>query len=176
QAQADATKAATQEGQDALQFQKDQVAKITPFATSRLNNGLPFYGDLTDYAGGTSAKAYAPAKASLLRSLDSGSSFYGTPSGYKTQALTDLNTARAHDFDSSLVGAMTENEQAKENAAQLLTGQAQLQNPLGWYNTAMNGNQSILQAPLQSPGLSGLIGGIAGGAINGVLTSPKIPF
>lgn len=168
--QAAATDQSLAAGKDALQFQKDQIAKITPFATNRLNNGLPFYGDLTDYAGGTSAKAWAPAKAAALRSLDSTSSFYGTPSGYRNATLGDIDASRARDFDSSLTDTMLQNEQSKQQAAGLLTGQAQLVNPQSWYGTGMQGNQSILQAPLQSPGLGGLIGGIAGGAIS------KIPF
>lgn len=166
--QADATQQSLAAGKDAAQFQKDQINKITPFATDRLNNGLPFYGDLTDYAGGTSAKAWAPAKAAALRRLDSTDSFYGTPSGYKEATLGDIDASRARDFDSNLTNAMFSNEQSKQDAARLLTGQAQLVNPQSWYNTGMQGNQSILQAPLQSPGLGGLIGGIAGGALSAI--------
>jgi hypothetical protein len=59
----------------------------------------------------------------------------------------------------------TANEQEKQSAAGLLTGQQQIMNPATYYSLASSSNQSIMQAPLQSPGLGGLLGGIAGGVI-----------
>jgi hypothetical protein len=63
-----------------------------------------------------------------------------------------------------MVNNLLMNEQAKSDAARVLTNQAQVLNPLGYYSGAQQGNNSIMQAPLQRPGLAGLIGGVAGGA------------
>jgi hypothetical protein len=161
------TNAETQIAQEYNQRQTDAYNKIKPYATSRLKNGLPFYNQLTDYAGGTAAKAYAPVRAATLRSLAYGGDL---PSGFKSAALRDIDMAQANQFDSGLQNAMFENEAAKNNAAALLTGQQELNNPINAYSAANQGNQSIMQAPLQSPSLAGLIGGIGGSVIN------KIPF
>lgn len=164
-AQANATNQAARTSQDMLGVYKSQLAKIDPFATSRLNSGLPYFGALTDFSNGTNARAYAPAYASLNRRL---SSLGPMPSGFRTQALTDLDASRARDFDSSLVNDLNLNETAKNNAAAMLTGQQQLANPLGWTGQTMQGNSSIMNAPLASPGIGGLIGGIAGGALSAI--------
>jgi hypothetical protein len=140
---------------------------IKPYAMSRLNNGLPFYNNLTDYTSGVASKAYAPVRAATLRRL---TSMGDLPSGFREASLRDIDLAKAGNYDSGLVNNMLMNEQAKSEAARLLTNQQQIANPLGYYQAAGNANQSIMQAPLQSPGLSGLLGGVAGAAIN------KIPF
>ncbi len=144
---------------EGMQIQKEQLAKINPFATSRMNNGLPFYGALTDYASGTNAQAFAPAHAALLRHMKN----YGSlPSGFKTQALADFDAQRAMGYDSMMAQNLSADEQARNNAAGMLVGQQQIANPIGWAQTAGSGNSSIMNAPLASPGLSGLIGGLAG--------------
>jgi hypothetical protein len=163
--QARATDQASRTSADMLNVYKSQLGKIDPFATSRLNNGLPYYKALTDFSSGTNAKAYAPAYAALNRRF---SSMGAMPSGFRTQALSDLDAARARDFDSSLVNNLNLNETAKNNAAAMLTGQQQLANPLGWTGQTMQGNSSIMNAPLASPGIGGLIGGIAGGALSAI--------
>jgi hypothetical protein len=127
-----------------------------------MNGGLPFYGNLTDATSGTTAQAFAPAHANLERTL---ATQPGLPNGFATQARTDLDAQQARAFDQGLVGNMFTQEQAKQAGASGLLGQAQIANPLGYYGTALQGNQSIMQAPLQKPGLGGLIGGIAGGAL-----------
>jgi hypothetical protein len=147
--------------------ENDQYAAIKPYAMSRLNNGLPFYNNLTDYTSGVASKAYAPVRAATLRRL---TSMGDLPSGFREASLRDIDLAKAGNYDSGLVNNMLMNEQAKSEAARLLTNQQQIANPLGYYQAAGNANQSIMQAPLQSPGLSGLLGGVAGAAIN------KIPF
>jgi hypothetical protein len=65
---------------------ESQEQKIDPFATSRLNDGLPFYNSLTDYSKGTTAASDAPGRAALLRKFDTMS---GLPSGMREQTLTD---------------------------------------------------------------------------------------
>jgi hypothetical protein len=67
---------------------------------------------------------------------------------------------------SSAIHSFIGSEQAKQGAAALLTGQEQISNPVGYTRAAMQGNQSIMQAPLQTPGLGGLLGGLAGGVIS----------
>lgn len=59
-----------------------------------MTNGLPFYDALTDYTGGTTAAAFAPGRAAILRRLNTMS---GLPSGMKEQTLADYdaNEARA---------------------------------------------------------------------------------
>jgi hypothetical protein len=161
-AQADATRQASETQRQMLDVYKGQLGKIEPFATSRLNNGLPFYNALTDFSKGTTAQAYQPAYAALNRRL---TTMGALPSGFRTQALSDLDAARARAFDQNQVQNMMLNETAKNNAAAMLTGQQQLANPLGWTNATMQGNQSIMQAPLASPGIGGILGGIAGAAL-----------
>lgn len=151
---------------DNQQMVKDQFAKIDPYATSRLQNGLPFKNALTDFSAGTNAQAYAPARAAMLRGL----SRFGSalPSGFKTQAMNDFEENRAHAFDSDQVNNLMGDEAAKGNAASVLTGQQQIANPLGYTSAAMQGNQSIMQAPLQKAGMSGLLGGAVSGAMSAI--------
>ena len=156
--------AQTQIAQQYNQRQTDAYNKILPYATSRLSNGLPFYGNLTDYSGGNAATAYNPVRAATLRSLAGFGS--ALPSGYKNAALTDVNLGEAQNFDSGLESDEMANEQAKANAAGLLVGQQQINNPITAYGSANQGNNSIMQAPLRSPSLGGLIGGLGGGLLN----------
>lgn len=161
---------ANQEGgaaTQALAFQQSQQNKVNPFYTSRMNNGLPYMNQLTDAASGTNARAFAPARQQLMQQLGTQQ---GLPSGFRTQALTDFNDQQAQGFDQQLTGALAANEQAKQAGASGLLGQAQIANPQGFFSGAMQGNQSIMQAPLQSPGLGGLLGGVAGGLAS------RIPF
>lgn len=143
------------------QFLETQQNTVNPFYKSRMENGLPYYNALTDAQSGTNAQAFAPARANLLRSLGPNN---GLPSGFRQQALTDLDSQQAHSFDQGLIGAMGANEQAKQAGASGLLGQAQIANPTGYFSGALQGNQSIMQAPLQRPGIGGILGGIAGGA------------
>jgi hypothetical protein len=163
--QAEATNQASQNSRDMMGVYKSQLGKIDPFATNRLNNGLPFFNQLTDATSGTNAQAFQPAYAALNRRL---SGMGALPSGFRTQALSDLDASKARSFDSGLTNNLMMNETAKNNAAAMLTGQQQMANPLGWTGATMQGNQSIMQAPLASPGISGLIGGLAGGALSAI--------
>jgi hypothetical protein len=145
--------------------EEDQYNQIKPYAFDRLQNGLPFFGAMTDAASGLNAQAFAPARAALTKRLDS---FGSLPSGYREQALTDLDAQQARAFDSSLLSNLLTNEQSKSEAARLITGQQQIANPLGYYNSSISGNQSIMNAPLQSTGVGGLLGGLAGGAMSAI--------
>ncbi len=168
QAQADLSGQLGKSMDKAQAFTEAQQAKIDPFATSRLNNGLPFYDNLMDFSGGPSATAYAPAKADLIRRY--GAMGEAAPSGSLQQGLSSIDAGRARDFDSSMVGTMLTNEQAKNNAGNQLTGQQQLANPLGYASAAEGANASIMGAPLAKQGIGGILGGLAGGALS------KIPF
>ena len=163
QAQANLSNQTAQTAADQTKFMESQEQKIDPFATSRLNSGLPFYNSLTDYSNGTTAAAYAPGRAAILRKYDTMS---GLPSGMKDQTLADYDANEARAFDQNQVNNMLLNEQSKQGAAALLTGQEQISNPVGYTSAAMQGNQSIMQAPLQTPGIAGLLGGLAQGVIS----------
>lgn len=142
--------------------EKEQYAAIQPYAMSRLD-GLPFFSSLVDYSGGTNARAFAPARAQIMRQFTS-----DLPSGAKLQTLTDLEAKRAHAFDQDLVGNLLTNEQAKSEAARLLTGQQQIANPLGWFQAASGTNAAITGADSltrKSGGIGSVLGGIAGGVV-----------
>jgi hypothetical protein len=149
------------QGNDNQRRVNENMDLIKPYATSRLNGGLPFFNALTDYNSGTISRSFQPARMTLEKRL----SGYGSlPSGFAEGARRDLDVSQAHAFDDSMVNNLLMNEQAKSDAARVLTNQAQVLNPLGYYSGAQQGNNSIMQAPLQRPGLAGLIGGVAGGA------------
>jgi hypothetical protein len=146
--------------------QQQEIFKtIKPFGTSRMSNGLPFFNALTDYAAGTNAQAAAPARARLLRSLGSQS---GLPSGFREGALSDFENQRAHGFDQALTGNLFANEQAKQQGAQILSGQAGQLNPLGFYQATQQGyNPQQYRGPA-TPGMGGAILGAAGGALSAI--------
>lgn len=165
---------ANQEGaaaQQALQFQQAQQNKVNPFYTQMMNKGLPYMNQLTDASSGITARAFAPARAQLYQQLGSQQ---GLPSGYRDQALTDLNTQQAQAFDQQLQGALGANFGAQQAGASGLLGQAQIANPQSFFQGAAGANSSIMNAPLQSPGFGGALGGALGGVAS-VLAS-KIPF
>lgn len=154
-----------QAGNQALQFVQNQQAKVNPFYTSRMEGGLPYMNQITDASSGLTARAFAPARQQLLQRLGTQQ---GLPSGFRTGALTDLDTSQARAFDDQLLQGLGANEQAKQAGASGLLGQAQLANPQSFFAGAGGANQSIMQAPLQKPGLGGLLGGIAGGLASSI--------
>lgn len=147
-------------------FKETQQNKANPFYTSLMNNGLPYYNSLTDSMSGDTARAFAPAKAQLEKQL--GQQSNGLPSGFATQARTDLASQQAQAFDQQLQGAQGANLQAKLQGASGILGQAQIANPTAYAGIATQGNQSIMNAPLASPGLGGLLGGLAGGLASAI--------
>ena len=153
--------------QRAQAFTEAQQAKVNPFYQSRMENGLPYMNALTDAQGGITAQGFAPARAQLMRQLGSQQ---GLPSGFRDQAMSDLNEQQGQAFSQNLMGALAANEQAKQAGASGLLGQAQISNPMGYYSGAAGANQSIMGAPLQRPGIAGVLGGLAGGL------SSAIPF
>jgi len=152
---------ANQAGQLASQRSARQTQfenQVLPFYTSRMNGGLPFMKAATDYTGGQTAQAYAPARAALQRRISSST---GLPSGYANQALTDFDTNEAQGFDSNLLNLMNEDEQAREYGASGISSLAASQNPQSYFGTAGQLNQSVLNAP-RRPGIAGVLGGIVG--------------
>lgn len=160
--QANLTNQQAQNAQQAQQFMQQQQQKVNPFYTQMMNQGLPYMNALTDAQSGVTAQAFAPARAQLMRQIGSQQ---GLPNGFGQQALTDLNSQQARAFDSSLQNALGQNFAARQAGASGLMGQAQIANPLGYYGSAMQGNQSIMNAPLRSPGWGSVLGGLAGGAM-----------
>lgn len=147
------------------QFFEKQQNMVNPFFLSRMQNGLPYFNQLTDASSGLTARAFQPARQQLLQQLGTQQ---GLPSGFRTQALTDLNSQQAQAFDQQLLQGLNMNEAAKAGGAAGLMGQAQMANPTGYYGAALGGNQSIMNAPLQRPGLGGLLGGVAGGLASAI--------
>jgi hypothetical protein len=147
-------------------FSEAQQNKANPFYTQTLKQGLPYYSQLIDAAGGDTATAFAPARAQLEQTLKQGGN--ALPSGFATGARTDLAGQQGRAFDQSLQGAQGAQFQAKQQGAAGLLGQAQIANPTSYSGQATSGNSSVMNAPLAKPGLGGLIGGLAGGLASAI--------
>jgi hypothetical protein len=151
--------------------EQDQYDQVKPFAFSRLNGGLPFSNALLDGKAGIIARSFAPAKARLNQRF---ASQPDSPSGFREASMRSLDAEQARAFDDSLVNALMMDENARAEAARLITGQQQIANSVPYYTASIAGNNSIMQAPLQSPGLTGIIGGAVQGTGQAALN--KIPF
>lgn len=147
-------------------FAEAQQNKVNPFYTSQMNNGLPYYNNLVDAQSGNTARAFAPAKAQLERTL--GQNANALPSGFATGARTDLAAEQARQFDQGLQGAQAQQFAARQGGAAGLVGQQQAANPLGYAGAAGQGYGSVMNAPLARPGLAGLLGGIGGGLASAI--------
>lgn len=148
-------------GQTAAQeqaFKEKQQNAVNPFYMQRMQYGDPNMPSLTDSAGVTNSQAYAPARANILRDFSKNQ----LPSGARSKVLANFENERARGFDSSLAGLLNANEQAKQAGASGLLGQAQIANPLGYYQGALQGNSSIMNANLRKPGFAGTIGSLIG--------------
>lgn len=146
------------------QASRDKLRGIaTPFYGDLMSNGPEYTNSLLDYAGGTNARAYAPAKADLVRRLGASN---GLPSGYRDQALTDFEENRAQGYDNSLASIYADRQAAKERGAAGITNLISGYNPSAYYGGAEGANQSILNANLRKPGVGGIISGAIGGGIN----------
>jgi hypothetical protein len=147
-------------------FSEAQQQKANPFYTNLLKQGLPYYSQLTDAAGGDVARGFAPARAQLEQQL--GQSPNALPSGFATGARSDLAANQGRAFDQDLQAAQGANLQAKQQGAAGLLGQAQIANPTAYSGQASQGNQAVMNAPLAKPGLGGLLGGLAGGLASAI--------
>ena len=127
-----------------------------PYLQSRVQGGLPFKNQFTDYGGGAVAQSFAPQKAALNRRLDA----YGgsLPSGFREQALSDMGVKQAHAFDNNLIQGLMMDEEAKARAAGLA-------NPLGFFGGAQQGNASIMNMPVQPSPWGSILGGALGGLV-----------
>jgi hypothetical protein len=154
-------------GQSAQTFNQ-LGSSVAPFYASEQQNGLPFFGNLTDYSSGTAAQAYDPAKAAFLRTQGT---MGALPSGSKAAGLNDINEAQGKTFDSSLMSNLFAQQQAKQQGAAGTAGLMQAYNPAAFYggsSSAAGGASQPLQ-PAYNPWL-----GIAGGAASGAASA--IPF
>lgn len=147
-------------------FKTAQQNKVNPFYTQLMNEGNPYFANQRDAMSGNTATAFAPARAQLERSLGQNSN--SLPSGFATGARTDLASNQARAFDQQLQGAQQQNLATRQAGAAGLLGQAQIANPTAYSGQALQGNQSIMNAPLASPGLGGLLGGLAGGLASAI--------
>lgn len=142
-------------------FSEAQQNKANPLYTDLMENGDPNFNAESDNTRGVLGQAYQPARAALERRL---SSFSSLPSGFAEQSRADLDRSQARDFDSQLTGLLDKKLAIRQAGASGILGQAQIANPQSYYQGALQGNQSILQAPLQKPGFAGILGQFAGGA------------
>lgn len=113
---------------------------------------------LTDYSGGTTAQAFAPARAQLASRLSKMNNS-GLPSGFATQAQTDLDASQGRAFNANMVQNLLLNQQAKQQGAQAL-------NPLAFGSQAMQGYGGIMNMPVQPSGLGSMFGGALGGLLS----------
>jgi len=149
-----------QEQQQLMDLFQNYQKQTSPFWTSRLQNGLPYFNQLTDYTSGTLAKSFAPVRAGLNRQL---SGFGETlPSGMKEQLNTNLDAQEGEAFDQNQVQALSANENTKEAAAASL-------NPFQPAQLATGAGGSVLSAP---PVQSGGVGNFLGGAVSGLFNNP----
>lgn len=135
---------------------------VTPYWKNQLYQGLPWYKAATDFAGGTTAQAFAPGRAAILRQTSAMGT--NTPSGYRAALLNNWNAQQANAYDNSRNQLLMANQQAKEQAAAGLMGQQQIaQNAaLGYAGVGAGANQAVLNAP-QRGGILPAIAGAAGG-------------
>ncbi len=147
-------------------FSEAQQNKVNPFYTQTMQQGLPYYSQLTDALSGDTAQSFAPAKAQLEKSL--GQNANALPSGFAQGARSDMAAQQARQFDQSLQAGQGAQFQAKQQGAAGLLGQAQIANPTAYSGQALQGNSSIMNAPLAKPGLGGLLGGLAGGLASAI--------
>jgi len=127
-----------------------------PYLQSRVQGGLPFLPQLLDFQGGTLARQFAPARASLNRRLAGAGETL--PSGFRESALQGFEANRARGFDDSVVRALLLDEETRARAAGL-------SNPLGYASAAQQGYGSILGQQQQPSALGGILGGVASGLI-----------
>lgn len=141
---------------------------VAPFYQNEMTNGLPFYGNLTDFSSGTTAQAYAPAKAAYLRNE---STMGALPSGSKAAGMNDINENQAKTFDSNLVNNMFANWNAKQQGAAGQAGLMQTVNPAAFYGGSSSAGSSAMQPlqPQQNPWM-----GVLGGAVQGATSA--LPF
>ena len=85
----------------------------------------------------------------------------GLPSGFATQANTDLDTSQARTFDSNMMNNLLMNQQAKQTGAQGL-------NPLAFGSQAQSGYGGVMQMPQQPSMFGSILGGALGGLAGGV--------
>lgn len=127
-----------------------------PFLKSRVQGGLPFLNQFTDFQHGALAQQLAPQRAQLLSRLNrSGNEL---PSGFADQELNDFNSNAARAQANQTLQGLLLNEQARSAAA----GQS---NPLGYLTGAQQGYGSILNLPQQQSPLGSILGGALGGLI-----------
>ena len=143
-------------------------ANVSPFYQNEMTNGLPFYNNLTDASSGSTAQAYAPAKAQFLRTQGT---MGALPSGSKAAGLNDINEAQAQTFSNQLINNQMMQQQAKQQGAAGTAGLMQAYNPAAFYGGS-SGSGSSASQPLQpqyNPWMGVLGGGVAG-------ASSAIPF
>jgi hypothetical protein len=141
----------------------------TGFYGGEMNNGLPFYRNLTDYGSGTVAQAFAPQRAALLRQTGT---YSNLPSGYRDALMTNLGAQQGRAFDSTLTQAMMANQLAKQQGAAGMQGEQQIagNTALGYGSLGAGANQALLNAPAK-PTPWGTLGGLA---MQGMQTAGQI--
>jgi hypothetical protein len=132
------------------------AATTTPFYTNLVNNGLPYFNAQSQYSTSDIAQQFGQAQANQARQLQGAGSTL--PSGFATQAQSDLKAQGAQAFDQSQLGLLQSQTAAQMAGAQGL-------NPLGSAQAATGAGSSVLGASsLNNNFWSNLFGGLIGGA------------
>lgn len=157
QQQKDAAASQSALDQQLAQQFKTGSAVTNPFYSNLVTQGLPYFGQQSQYSTSDIAQQLNKAKAGVSNRLAG----YGSalPSGFAEAEKTGLDESAMQDFDQNQLGLLQQNLQAK------MAGAAGL-NPLGTASAATSGNNAIMQAPLQNNFWSNLVGGIVGAAGN----------
>lgn len=148
-----------QMNQQMMDMMNQYSAQTNPFWMSQLQNGLPFFNQLTDYSKGTVGQSFVAPRAALNRSLAGMGSTL--PSGMAEQANTNLDAAEGSAFDQNMVSNLMANQNAKLQAAASL-------NPFQPAQIGSQAASSVLSAPPVNPGG---IGNFLGGAVSGLLNN-----
>ena len=111
-----------------------------PFLSQRASGGLPFADSARDFAGGRSARAFAPRRASLFRRGAQAGISPDDPSFLAT--IGDLEATRARQFDDSQLGIDFADDQAKMQAVLALLQGGQAQDPTRTLATLLSSLQA----------------------------------
>ena len=111
--------------------EKTAFGTALPYYQERVKKGLPFFNELVDYRGGTTARAAAPRRAALIRQMRQGGLSPTDPAYMATMGDFEANLGRG--FDDQMVQNLMANEAAKQSAAGILMNYGQAMDPLAYY-------------------------------------------
>ena len=119
---------------------KKAFDQVFPLLGERASGGLPFADSARDFAGGRSARAFAPRRAALFRRGAQAGLRPDDPSFLAT--IGDLEADRARQFDDSQLNIDFADDQAKMNAILALLQGGQAQDPTRTLGTLLSSLQA----------------------------------